>query len=60
MKAPMRGRSLGTKLTEVEYARVESAALKAGATRYLTKPFKPHALLAEARDVLASSVGGAR
>lgn len=30
MKAPMRGRSLGTKLTEVEYARVESAALKAG------------------------------
>lgn len=30
MKGPKRGRSLGTKLTEVEYARVESAALKAG------------------------------
>ena len=27
---PLRGRSLGTKLTEVEYARVEAAALKAG------------------------------
>src|SRR5262245_27971273 len=27
---PLRGRSLGTKLSEVEYARVETAALKAG------------------------------
>lgn len=27
---PLRGRSLGTKLSEVEYARVEAAALKAG------------------------------
>ena len=27
---PLRPRSLGTKLTEVEYARVETAALKAG------------------------------
>ena len=27
---PLRGRSLGTKLTEVEYARVEAASLKAG------------------------------
>jgi hypothetical protein len=27
---PLRGRSLGTKLTELEYARVETAALKAG------------------------------
>jgi hypothetical protein len=27
---PLRPRSLGTKLTEVEYARVEAAALKAG------------------------------
>ena len=27
---PLRGRSLGTKLTEVEYACVEAAALKAG------------------------------
>ena len=30
MKSPLRTRSLGTKLTEVEYARVESAALRAG------------------------------
>lgn len=30
MKGPLRDRSLGTKLTEVEYARVEAAALKAG------------------------------
>ena len=27
---PLRGRSLGTKLTEVEYARVEAAAVNAG------------------------------
>ena len=27
---PLRGRSLGTKLSEVEYAHVEAAALKAG------------------------------
>ena len=27
---PLRGRSLGTKLSEVEYARVEAAALKSG------------------------------
>jgi two-component system chemotaxis response regulator CheY len=32
------------------------AASHAGATRYLTKPFKPHALLAEAREVLNSAV----
>ena len=30
MKGPLRGRSLGTKLTEVEYARVEAAALQSG------------------------------
>jgi hypothetical protein len=30
VKGPLRDRSLGTKLTEVEYARVESAALRAG------------------------------
>ena len=30
MKGPLRDRSLGTKLTEVEYARVEAAALRAG------------------------------
>ena len=36
------------------------AALQAGATRYLTKPFQPQALLAEARQALASAVQGAR
>lgn len=30
MKGPLRDRSLGTKLTEVEYAQVEAAALRAG------------------------------
>ena len=30
MKGPLRDRSLGTKLTEVEYSSVESAALRAG------------------------------
>ncbi len=30
MKGPLRNRSLGTKLTEVEYASVETAALRAG------------------------------
>lgn len=30
MKGPLRDRSLGTKLTEVEYALVEAAALRAG------------------------------
>ena len=30
MKGPLRDRSLGTKLTEVEYAQVESAALRSG------------------------------
>ena len=37
-----------------------AAALQAGATRYLTKPFKPQALLTEARDVMASVVPGPR
>ena len=30
MKGPLRDRSLGTKLTEVEYAQVEAVALRAG------------------------------
>ena len=30
MKGPLRDRSLGTKLTEVEFARVEAAALQVG------------------------------
>ena len=37
-----------------------AAAMQAGATRYVTKPFKPQALLTEARGVLASAVSGAR
>lgn len=36
------------------------AASHAGATRYLTKPFKPHALLAEAREVLNGAVQDTR
>jgi two-component system chemotaxis response regulator CheY len=36
------------------------AAMQAGATRYLTKPFQPQALLAEARQVLDRTVQGAR
>jgi two-component system chemotaxis response regulator CheY len=36
------------------------AAMKAGATRYLTKPFTPQALLQEARAVLDQAVEGAR
>lgn len=36
------------------------AAAQAGATRYLTKPFKPEALLTEARQVLDAPVPGAR
>ena len=37
-----------------------TAAMQAGATRYLTKPFKPQDLLTEARDVLATAFPGAR
>ena len=37
-----------------------TAAMHAGATRYLTKPFSPQGLLTEAREVLASAVPGAR
>lgn len=40
--------------------RSRTAAMQAGATRYVTKPFKPQALLTEAREVLASAVSGAR
>ena len=37
-----------------------TAALQAGATAYLTKPFTPHALLAEARGMIERAVEGAR
>ena len=37
-----------------------TAAMQAGATRSMTKPFTPPALLAEARGVLERAVEGAR
>ena len=37
-----------------------TAAMHAGATRYLTKPFAPQALLSEARAVIDGAVEGAR
>ena len=37
-----------------------TAAMQAGATSYLTKPFTPQALLAAARGVLERTVEGAR
>jgi two-component system chemotaxis response regulator CheY len=37
-----------------------TAAMRAGATRYLTKPFTPQALLTEVRGLIGSPVEGAR
>jgi two-component system chemotaxis response regulator CheY len=37
-----------------------TAAMRAGATRYLTKPFTPQSLLAEVRTLIGSAVEGAR
>lgn len=37
-----------------------TAALQAGATSYLTKPFTPQSLVAEARSVLERAIEGAR
>jgi two-component system chemotaxis response regulator CheY len=37
-----------------------TAAMRAGATRYLTKPFTPQGLLAEVRALIGSPVEGAR
>jgi two-component system chemotaxis response regulator CheY len=37
-----------------------TAAMQAGATRYMTKPFTPQGLLAEARGVIERAVEGAR
>ena len=37
-----------------------SAAMQAGATAYVTKPFTPHGLLAAARGVLDRAVEGTR
>ena len=36
------------------------AAMQAGATAYLTKPFTPHALLQEVRNLLGRAVEGTR
>ena len=43
-------------LTTRDDAASREAALQAGATRYLTKPFRPDALLAEARQVIGAAV----
>jgi len=37
-----------------------TAAMRAGATRYLTKPFTPQSLLNEVRTLIGSAVEGAR
>jgi two-component system, chemotaxis family, chemotaxis protein CheY len=37
-----------------------TAAMRAGATRYLTKPFTPKALLDEARGIVERAIEGAR
>jgi len=37
-----------------------TAAMQAGATHYLTKPFTPQSLLAEARGIIDRAVEGAR
>jgi two-component system chemotaxis response regulator CheY len=37
-----------------------TAAMQAGATAYLTKPFTPHTLLQEVRDLLGRAVEGTR
>jgi two-component system, chemotaxis family, chemotaxis protein CheY len=47
-------------LTTRDDAASRDAAAQAGATRYLTKPFKPETLLTEARQVLDAPVPGAR
>jgi two-component system, chemotaxis family, chemotaxis protein CheY len=47
-------------LTTRDDAQSRDAAKHAGATRYLTKPFKPQGLLDEARDVLNGATQDAR
>ena len=47
-------------LTTRDDAASRDAAAQAGATRYLTKPFKPETLLTEARQVLDAPVPGVR
>lgn len=47
-------------LTTRDDAASREAARDAGATRYVTKPFKPQGLLAEAREVVSAAVQDAR
>ena len=47
-------------LTTRDDAASREAALKAGASRYMTKPFRPDALLSEARQLIGPAVQGAR
>ncbi len=47
-------------LTTRNDAPSRAAALQAGATDYLTKPFTPHGLLAAARSILDRAIEGAR
>ena len=47
-------------LTTRDDSASREAALQAGATRYMTKPFRPDALLTEARHVIGATVPGAR
>ena len=47
-------------LTTRDDAASRTAAMQAGATKYLTKPFTPQALLAEARASIAPVGEGAR
>lgn len=47
-------------LTTRDDAPSRAAALEAGATEYLTKPFTPQGLLAAARGVLPKTTEGAR
>jgi two-component system, chemotaxis family, chemotaxis protein CheY len=47
-------------LTTRDDASSRTAAMQAGATSYLTKPFTPQALLAEARGIIERAVEGAR
>jgi len=47
-------------LTTRDDADSRTAAMQAGATSYLTKPFTPQALLSEARGLIERAVEGAR
>jgi len=47
-------------LTTRDDADTRTAAMQAGATSYLTKPFTPQALLTEARGLIERAVEGAR